>query len=305
MQKTVPSLHCRLSRVFSLSNLLIPPILIGAAFGPTAALAQDTAAPPPATGWKHSLVSGLSLTQVSFKNWSKGGENSLAYTLSLDGKSTLTDGAVLWENQYRFAYGQARLGDKELRNTDDVIDLASVLTWVIAEHLNPYASATAKTQFATGYQYDANDVGIPSSKFLDPAYFTQAVGLRYQPVAEVRTRLGLGLREVITDMYSSFNYADDPQTGEIEKTSVNGGLESVTDIEWVVMENVLFTSQLAVFEPFSDTKHPVVNNKNKLTGKVNSYITAMFEFELVYDDVVSPQAQLRQGISLGLSYTLF
>jgi murein DD-endopeptidase MepM/ murein hydrolase activator NlpD len=281
-------------------------LLIIAALGATAARAQEkTEPPPPEQGWKHSLVSGLSLTQVSYKNWSKGGENSLAYTLSLDGKSTLTDGMVLWENQYRLAYGQARLGDKDLRKTDDVIDLASVFTYVIAEHLNPYASATFKSQFTTGYKYDDNDVATAVSKFFDPAYFTQAVGIRYQPVAEVRTRLGLGLREVITDEYSSFNYADDPKTGEIEKTSVNGGLESVTDIEWVVMENVLLTSQLAVFEPFSDTKHPIVNNKNKLTGKVNSYITAMFEFELVYDDVVSPQVQLREGISLGLSYNLF
>jgi hypothetical protein len=267
--------------------------------------AQDTAAAPPPQGWKHSLVSGLSLTQVSYKNWSKGGENSLAYTLSLDGKSTLTEDMVLWENQYRLAYGQARLGDKELRKTDDVIDLASVFTYVIAEKLNPYASATFKSQFTTGYQYDANDVGTPVSKFFDPAYFTEAVGIRYQPAPEVRTRLGVGLREVITSEYSSFNYADDPKTGEIEKTSVNGGLESVTDIEWVVMENVLFTSQLAVFEPFQDMEHPIVNNKNKLTGKVNSYITAMFEFELIYDDVVSRQVQLREGISIGLSYNLF
>lgn len=281
-------------------------LLIVAALGATAVRAQEkTEPPPPEKGWKHSLVSGLSLTQVSYKNWSKGGENSLAYTLSLDGKSTLTDDAALWENQYRLAYGQARLGDKELRKTDDVIDLASVFTYMVAEKLNPYASATFKSQFTTGYQYDANDVGIPVSKFFDPAYLTQAVGVRYQPMPEVRTRLGVGLREVITSEYSSFNYADDPKTGEIEKTSVNGGLESVTDIEWVVMENVLFTSQLAIFEPFQDMEHPIVNNKNKLTGKVNSYITAMFEFELVYDDVVSHQAQLRQGISLGLSYNLF
>ncbi len=271
-----------------------------------ASYAQDTTAkPPPEYGWKHSLVSGLSLTQVSYKNWTKGGENSLAYTLSLDGKATMTEDMVLWENQYRLAYGQARLGNKELRKTDDVIDIASVFTYVVAEKLNPYASATFKSQFTTGYQYDANDVATAVSKFLDPAYFTQAVGIRYQPMPEVRTRLGVGLREVITDEYSSFNYADDPKTGEIEKTSVNGGIESVSDIEWVVMENVLFTSQLAVFEPFSDMDHPIVNNKNKLTGKINSYLSAMFEFELIYDDVVSHQVQLREGISLGLSYNLF
>lgn len=285
---------------------LFPIILLAviAATGATPAAAQEKSdAPPPERGWKHTLVSGLNLTQVSYKNWAQGGENSLAYSLSLDGKSTLTGEATLWENQYRFAYGQTRLGDKGLRKTDDVIDLASVFTYLITEKVNPYASATFKSQFATGYKYDANDVATDVSKFFDPAYFTQAVGIRYQPVAEVRTRLGVGLREVITDRYT--NYADDPKTLPVEKSGVDGGLESVTDVEWKVVENVLLTSQLAVFEPFSDMEHPIVNNKNKLTGKINSYISAMFEFELIYDNVVSPQAQLRQGIALGFSYTLF
>jgi hypothetical protein len=139
---------------------------------------------------------------------------------------------------------------------------------------------------------------------MDPGYMTQAVGIRYQPMPEVRTRLGAALREVITSEYTI--YADDPKTfPEIEKTGVKGGLESVTDVEWKMAENVLFTSQLSVFSPFSEMGEPVVLNKTSLTGKVNSYITSILSFEMIYDKVVSPRAQFKEGISLGLSYSLF
>ena len=287
---------------------ILLPLLAALLIAAPGARAQDSAAappPPPPDGWKHSLVAGLNLTQVSYTNWAKGGENSLAYTFSLDGKSVLTSGPSLWENQYRFAYGEARLGPQGLRKTDDIIDIASVYTYVMSKHLNPYAAVTARSQFSTGYKYDENDFRTPVSAFLDPGYFTQAVGVRYEPMPEVRTRLGAGLREVVTDKYTMFNYADDPKTVEVEKTSVTGGLESVTDVEWKAMENVLFTSQLALFGPFNDMEHPIVNFKNKLAGKVNSYLSAIFEFELIYDNAVSPKRQLREGIALGFSYTLF
>ncbi len=266
--------------------------------------AQDTATAPPVHGWKHSLVSGLTLTQVSYSNWAQGGENSIAYKLAADGMSAFTGPATLWENQYRFAFGQARLGKQGLRKTDDVIDLASVYTYVLGEKLNPYASATFKSQFATGYKYDDAGAKLPVSRFFDPAYLTQAVGVRYQPGPAVRTRLGVALREVITSRYTV--YADDPKTfPEIEKTGVKGGLESVTDVEWKPEENILFVSRLSIFSPFSDAGEPVVLNTSTLTGKVNSYITASVGFELIYDKVVSPRAQMKQAIGVGLSYTLF
>ena len=99
-------------------------LLIFVVLAATAGLAQEKTGAPPDTAWKHSLVSGLSLTQVSYTNWSKGGENSLAYTLSLDGTSRFSSAPSLWENQYRFAYGEARLGKGQgLRKTEDIIDL--------------------------------------------------------------------------------------------------------------------------------------------------------------------------------------
>ena len=52
-----------------------------------------------------TLVSGLNLAQVSYTNWAQGGENAIAYVLSLSGKSTMKEPTTLWENQYRLGFG--------------------------------------------------------------------------------------------------------------------------------------------------------------------------------------------------------
>jgi len=283
--------------------------LICAVLSAGGAKAQDPGAAAPDTtapkyGWEHTLVGAINLAQVSYTNWAQGGENAIAYTLSLSGKSTMQEPSTLWENQYRLAFGQAKLGRQGHKKTEDVIDISSVFTYIVGEKLNPYASATAKTQFATGFKYDDNNMATAVSKFLDPAYFTQAVGIRYQPIEEVRTRLGVALREVVTDKYTV--YADDPKTfPEIEKTGVKGGMEWVTDVEWKMAENILFVSQLSVFAPFSDFGDPVVLNNSKITGKVNDYLSASLGFEMIYDKVVSPKAQYKEGIAIGINYTLF
>ncbi len=55
---------------------------------------QTPAPQPPDSskwGWKHSVVSGLNLTQVSVKDWAQGGEDALAWTVRLYGLSKLED----------------------------------------------------------------------------------------------------------------------------------------------------------------------------------------------------------------------
>ena len=45
-----------------------------------------------------------------------------------------------------------------------------------------------------------------------------SVGFGYVPVPEIKTRLGVALREIITSVYVA--YSDDPGTAEIEKVKV-------------------------------------------------------------------------------------
>ena len=268
------------------------------------ATAQTPAAPPPpAYGWKHGLVAGLTLTQVSFTDWTQGGSNALAYTMSANGQASEEEEGSNWTNLYKFAFGQTRLGDQGLRKTDDMIDLSTVYSYKIGSLVNPYAGATLKTQFAKGFMYNADGTSTEVSKFFDPAYLTQGAGASYQPAKEVTTRLGIGLREIVT---SDFNqYADDPATSEIEKSSVDGGLESVTNVEWHLEETILLASQLQLFSAFKRMDEVIVRGNLSVTGKVNKYISAIFSLEIVNEKRVSPRTQVKESIALGLSYTIF
>jgi opacity protein-like surface antigen len=267
---------------------------------------EPVATPPPAPpqyGWKNSLVTGLTLTQVSFTDWAQGGENALAYSFTADGKSEDDEISTNWTNTYKFAFGQTRLGSQGIRKTDDIIDLSTVFTYKLGTYINPYVSGNLKTQFAHGFTYDASGTGTQVSKFFDPAYLMQSAGVGYDPVKEVKTRLGIGLREIITQDFNQ--YASDPATHEIVKTRIDGGMESVTAVNWPIDTNMLLTSQLELFSPFKTMDEIVVRGGINLTAKVNKYITTVVSAQFINEKRISPKTQLKEAISLGLSYTLF
>lgn len=262
----------------------------------------DTALPK--SPWSHSLMGMVSVTQVSFKDWAQGGENALSWTLSAEGKSERTGEVLDWSNSYKFAFGQARLGGLGLRKTDDKIDLESILTYKLGTFVNPYGAATLKSQFAEGYKYDAQGAITDTlSRFFDPAYLTQSVGFGYKPIKEVKTRLGAALREIITSR--STRYSDDPTTSKIEKTKVEGGVESVTDAQWGLMEDILLTVKLELFAPFKKFRQVVVRSDNTIAAKVNKYVSVNLNFQVIHEPLISPRTQFKETLALGLSYAFF
>lgn len=253
-------------------------------------------------GWTHTVTAGLNLTQVSFKDWAQGGENALSYTLWLKGGSALDEEKFNWANNYKFAFGQTRLANQGLRKTDDEIYFESLLIYKMGVYINPYASATIRTQFANGFKYDNLGNKARVSEFFDPAYLTQSVGVAYKPIPEVTTRIGVGLREIISSIHG---YADDPATlNEFEKTSINGGLESVTDVDWKFAENMQYTSKLEFFAPFSAFDEVIMRMDNLIIAKVNQYINVGLGVQLINEKRVSPRTQIKEVLSIGFNYTL-
>jgi hypothetical protein len=139
------------------------------------------APPPPVWGWKHSVVSGLTLSQVSFKDWAQGGEDALAWTVRLDGRSQLDDTTFNWGNTYKMSYGMAKIGSADTRKTEDRIEFESVFIYKLGAEVNPYVAATLNTQFTEGVTIDAAGKTTPVSTFFDPAYLTQSAGFGYRP----------------------------------------------------------------------------------------------------------------------------
>lgn len=253
-------------------------------------------------GWKHAIVTGLNLTQVSFKDWVQGGDNALAYTLWGKGSSTQQLESTDWSNNYKITFGQTRLASQGLRKTDDEVHFESLLIYKVGVHINPYVSATMRTQIAKGYKYAA-DQEIAVSKAFDPAYLTQSAGVAYKPIPEVTTRVGAGVREVLANEYAVL-YTDDVETPALEKSKIQGGFESVTSVEWPFAENMLLSSSLEMFAPFKTLDQIIVRSDNTIAAKVNKYVTVNLNVALINDRRVTPRTQMKQTLALGVSYTI-
>jgi opacity protein-like surface antigen len=286
-----------------MKNFICTVALAAACLSAATAQTPDTAAQPRDTTWKHTGVASLSATQVAFTDWVKGGENAIAWTVRLEGKSEMIVPRWTWTNNYKFAFGQAKLDGKSVRKTDDKIDLSSVLAYTTGWPVNPYCAATLLTQFTDGYTYDANDNPIAVSAFFDPAYLVQSIGFEYKPSPVIKTRFGAALREVITSTYTV--YSDDPSTVAVEKTKTDGGIESVTDLEVKLDDNVLFTSHLELFDPVNHLDRIVVRSDNMVTAKVSKYIVVSLNLVLINDVQVTPRTQVKQMLALGVNYSVF
>jgi len=254
-------------------------------------------------GWKVSAAVGAGLSQAAFSNWAQGGENSFAYTLSGLMNGTLHGERSRWSNTLSLRYGQAKIGDDDAKKTDDEIYFESIFVYRIWSPFHPYAAATLRTQFAPGYDYPDNAPRVRVSKFFDPAYLTQSVGVIYEPSTIFTSRLGVAMREVITSEFPQ--YADDYETlTEIEKTRVEIGMEWVSTLNYEFLPNMVYLSRLELFAPFKAFDRVVVRWDNVVSGKINDWFTVNLGVQLLNEVNVTPRTQMKQTLTLGVSYQL-
>ncbi len=274
-------------------------LALGLVWGINQAAAQEKEAPK--YGWQKEVVGSINLAQTTFDNWAQGGENSFAWQVNLNMKFVNDQEKYNWSNSGKFSFGMVKVGDGTTKKSVDEIKLESVFTYKLGVYVNPYVAATAETQFAKGYDYSVTP-NVAISNFLDPAYFTQSVGLGIEPVKNLKTRIGAALKETVTRDYP-VPYADDPNTPEVETTRVEMGAESVTDFSWKVSENTLFTTKLELFSNLKALDQVDVRWDNILSAKVAKYMDVNFNVKLFYDRDISRKRQLKQALTIGLTYS--
>lgn len=264
--------------------------------------AQENEQKQPQWGWQKEATAAVNITQSSFDNYVQGGENSTVWQALLGLKFVNDQEKFNWANTGKFEYGRAKAGKEESKKSVDELKIESVLTYKLGKEVNPYASATAESQFAAGYNYGQTSK-VEVSNFIDPGYFREAIGAGYKPNEIIMGRLGAAMKQTVTNNFTS--YADDPETSKVESIKNEMGAEGVIDLNYKISANSILKSKLELFSNFKAFDEIDVIWDSDLTAKITKFIAFNFNMKLVYDKDISPKRQLKQVMGIGLSYSFF
>ncbi len=251
--------------------------------------------------WIPTAAIGLNVSQLALSNWTQGGENSITYTFNGTGGLVYKSIGWTFKNNLKFAYGRTKLGGSDFRTNDNELYLESVISKNISWPVSPYFSNTVRTPLGVGYSYDT-DPPTKIAAFFDPGYLSQSVGFTYQKEKGFDTRLGIAVQETFTRNNTQFS--DDPATSKIEKFKAETGIESVTNGEYVLAENLLFKSSLRLFSRFKTLDVWDVRWDNSIIAKINDYLNTSLSYLLIYQKDQSLKTQMKEGLQLGLNYTI-
>jgi hypothetical protein len=249
-------------------------------------------------GWSYKAGGLLNLSQAYYDNWAKGGDDAFAYQWNFNGEANLKREAYTWETKAKAIYGRTKLGDLGSRKSSDQFDFETVYTRLLKILVHPFASATAQSQFFPGFSYAGTPVERTQiSDYFNPAYFTQTLGLGIEPIPGLKERLGATMKQTVGDY--GFQSAG-VRTGEDFLQEY--GVSSITEYDVTLMENIQASTRLDLFANFKGVDAIDGRWANRITAKVNKWVNANFEYELLYDKDLSESAQTREGLSIGISF---
>jgi hypothetical protein len=285
-----------------LATALASCALLSAAATSTPALAAEEETPP--QGIQYSALAGATFTQTNYVDWAEGGEDALAYVLSFKGSASEERSKDKWGIDGSLGFGQTKVGGGGLRVSINEIVINGLYGYKLPDKFTAYAAAGFRSAIVTGYDYSVKPK-IDKASFNDPGYYSSSFGAAYDITPKpiyFRTRLGMGLKYTTARTHFQFGYADDPDTPGKDKSKWETGVDSVTELDAEFTEDLLYASKLELFSRFQDLDIWDVRWKNTVTAKINKYVSAQFELELLYDKDVSGSLQRFQMLSLGVSY---
>ncbi len=263
--------------------------------------------------WETELVAKLNASQASYRNWTEGGINALSSTALIAGDFIRE--SVAWKQTYesRFSFGVVKQDTLILRKSEDLIRLRATINYVgdgFMRAFTPTVSAGLRTQFAPGFNYEKNpfedDLGqldppIKVSDSFSPATFTQSVGLEYASDWGFKQRMGLGAKETVV-LIERFRVLYGLQPSESIRFQL--GLESNTEVDKEIFENVRLQSTLGLFAAFNQEELPDMLWENLIVMQVNSWLSADFQFAAMFDRDISDAIQIKEVFSIGVSLVL-
>ncbi len=250
--------------------------------------------------WSTTMVGGLNFSQVAFSNWTKGGENSLTWTLNYDFNFKFDDDDIGFKTKFRSLYGRTKFDGKDYRTNENEFYLDQVLSYHASWKVDPFFSNSIRTQLTTGFDY-SGPKPVKVADFFDPAIITQSVGFTYDKLSALQTRLGIALQHTTADRYTK--YTNDVSTSDKEETyKFETGFESVTNAKIKLDDNIFAESNLILFTRFEEIDVWDVRWDNSMVAKVNSWLNVSFTYNFIFKKSESVIAQMKESWQMGIVY---
>jgi len=276
------------------------------------------------TYWKSEGDFTLNFNQVSFTNWSAGGDNSVSGVSFLNYSIDYAKAKESWKNKLMLGYGMQFLGE-DYKKTDDKIDFSSMYGHGIAKHLDVSVLAFFKTQFAEGFDGDNDSVYI--SKFMAPGYIGIGPGINYKPadyfslfVSPATAQWVIVNDQVLADQ-GAFGVtpavydADGNKITDGEMVKFQFGANLKASFKKDIMKNVNLETTLELFSDYLlNPENIIVKWDVMLDMTINKFLSAKLTTNLIYDDNIvindksgnplGPRTQFKEmfGLGFGLKF---
>lgn len=289
-----------------------------------------TEIPDTLSHWKKVNKVGLDFTQITFLNWSAGGNNSISGLAKGQFIRNYLNDNKKWDNELIVRYGINKQESQDIRKTDDQINLNSTLGYRKDTISNWYYGGKFSflTQFANGYSYPNVDKAI--SKPFAPAYIFLGIGAEYSrkdlgfnlylsPLTQ-KTTLVLDRRLSNSGAFGVEKAIYD-ETGTIiiknsKRHRTELGALITSQYKTKIMSNVNLDTRATLYTDYlKDFGNIDVDWQLGIEMIVNKYVRANLGTHLLYDNDIKnkrevdgvqitegPRVQWKQIIGVGLEY---
>ncbi|MEA3297243.1 MAG: DUF3078 domain-containing protein [candidate division Zixibacteria bacterium] len=266
--------------------------------------------------WKKSLSVDITTTQTSYSDsWVGGEAGSVNWVSNLN---ALSEKQIKhWfeiKTTLKLSFGQTLTQDADDKSwgkpkkSTDLIDCENVGRFTTGKFVDPYTAFRVESQFM-----DASDT--LKKLYFNPVKLTESAGITRKFFENdgsfITSRFGLGLRQI-------FKRAVNDQLATVDSTLVDGGIESVTDIDIHVNDKLRYTGKLTLYKalyfsrmddvkgtPYEDDWKAIdINWENIVSASITKIVAVNLYTQLLYDKEVSSKGRFKQTLAIGFVFKM-
>ncbi len=263
-----------------------------------------------AEGWELDSDIMVNLTQSAYSdNWTGSELSNITWVAASN--STAQKQLKEWlknKTTLNLAFGQTHLQKQNAQGENyweapdkstDKIALESLLQFTLKTFVDPYVAGRLDSQFLD------EQPGLETF-LVNPMLFTESAGIMKTILDLEKTKLDVRLGGAVRENVDR----------RLDDVPIDGGVEGVANFKHVFTAlNASYNSKLTAYQALFNSQSDVLPNEdwkaldykweNLLSFKLWKLLGVNLTFDLIFDKEKAPEAQWKESLGLGLSYTLF